>query len=170
MVSQAAEQDPQAADPQAANIDEARTALDKAGFMDRQRQIGDTMFRFDKMDALVGYEVLELLRTALGHNLGDLLDVDMDNPMQMFGKLLSAVGVVSPQHMNAVRNAMFEYVTFTNKSVTNGTKLISMEGMAFADLEPVHVYEVLLRALCVNFRASFSVIGLQFGSESPSSP
>ena len=60
--------------------------------------------------------------------------------------------------MAQVGRKVFEKVSFANARITTPQQLAGTEDTAFDGLEPVAVYEVLLRALAVNFTASFRAL------------
>ena len=57
---------------------------------------------------------------------------------------------------------MFNNVRFKGNGADNFVRLRDAEDMAFKDLEPVHIYEVLLRCLAVNFTGSLKELLLRF--------
>ena len=65
---------------------------------------------------------------------------------------------VDPVGLENVRKYLFAEITFTNANAKTAMPLAGNEGLALSGLEPVAVYEILMRALAVNFTESFSAI------------
>ena len=66
---------------------------------------------------------------------------------------------------------LFRYVHYTRPNVQDLVVLHGDIDGAFEGLEPIAIYEALVRCLCVNFTGSFSVLLSRMGGEaSPSTP
>ena len=70
--------------------------------------------------------------------------------------------------VNKMRLELFRHVSYTNAS-TSLVPLAGNEDNAFDGLEPIAVYEVLVRCLAVNFTGSFRAISEAISSQ-PSPP
>lgn len=127
--------------------------MDIKEFTKKEVQLGSTKFIINKLHALDGYTVLESLRETLGETLGN---IDMKSPLE--GVIKSIMKLPASYIKDELMPALFKEVVFINKSAPQG---MALEGegadrMAFQDLDPVEIYELLARALCVNFYQSFA--------------
>ena len=90
------------------------------------------------------------------------------------GSLLQMVLSLNPSFVTYVRKILFERVAFSNRLALDPMPLAGSEDMAFGGLEPVAIYEVLARALAVNFTASWQYAVSKFQNVSlgsiPSAP
>ncbi len=126
-------------------------------------QIGETQFFFDKLGAMEAWRILERIRHELSRtNLGEIGDVTV---------LVRAILALDPAFIERLRRDLFEHVRFVNTKALSPQSLLGAEDMAFEGegVEPVAVYEVLVRSLAVNFTGSFGAVVSQFGDEPPSS-
>ena len=128
-------------------------------------QIGETRFFIDKLGAMEAWRILERIRHELSRTpleLTDTTDV---------GVLVRAILALDPVFIERLRRDLFEHVRFVNTKALSPQPLAGAEDMAFEGegVEPVAVYEVLVRSLAVNFTASFGAVVSQFGDEPPSS-
>ena len=120
-------------------------------------QIGDARFFFAKLPALEAWDLLERIRFEFGK-----VSVEASSPLDSDGSgasLLQTVLSLNPMFVRSVRDKLFEHVSFTNRYASDPQPLHGAEDTAFAGLEPVAVYEVLARALAVNFIESFQRLG-----------
>ena len=128
-------------------------------------QIGETRFFIDKLKAMKAYQVLEEIRHELSRTPFELTDTTD------VGVLVRAILALDPVFVERLRRTLFEHVRFANTKALSPQPLAGAEDMAFEGegVEPVAVYEVLVRSLAVNFTASFGAVVSQFGDEPPSS-
>ena len=135
-------------------------------------EIGGTRFFVAKLPAMAAFDLMELIR----HELGKSADLALPEgaASEMIGALLKLVLSLDPAFVRLVRKTLFEKVSFSNQRVPTPQQLAGAEEMALDGLEPVAVYEILLRCLAVNFTASLRVLGSRFGdvdlTSSPSDP
>lgn len=121
--------------------------------------INKRKFRISKMGALAAFELGEKIRFALSK-----VDIDPKNVSQgaQTAETLMMVfvqGVLSldPETVKEIREALFETIDFSGDDVKKGWLNVgSNPDMAFNGLEAAHIYELILRALAVNFFGSFS--------------
>ena len=125
-------------------------------FLATEVEIGETRFRFSKLPAMRGYALLEKIRTAIGRHAGVQSSAGM-------GAIVRAVLSLPPEFVEEVRIELFGEVKFSNRMAQTAQTLAGAEDTAFADLEPVAVYEVLVRCLAVNFTESFRQIASRLG-------
>ena len=135
-------------------------------------EIGGTRFFIAKLPAMAAFDLLELIRHQVGKSAA--LAVPEGSEDESVGALLKMVLSLDPAFVARVRQRLFEKVSFSNERVSTPLKLAGAEDMAFDGLEPVAVYEVLLRCLAVNFTASLRAGVSKFGdaglTSSPSAP
>ncbi len=120
-------------------------------------EIGGTRFFFAKLAALDAWDLLERIRHEIGKTAAAAAPsvADDDTGMSLLQLMLS----LDPVFVRSVRDKLFERVSYANESAVTPQPLGRAEPMAFADLEPVAIYEVLARALAVNFLPSVRNLG-----------
>ena len=109
---------------------------------------GETAFTIGKMPATKGWDTLESIREAVREPLESMHDIK------------AIVTALPKLFARALRDTMFEHVTFRNRIAGTPLVLAGNEETAFdaIDAEPVAIYEMFLRSLCVNFTPSFEEI------------
>ena len=119
--------------------------------------LGNTQFRIHKLLPMEGFRVLEDIRAALGPKIMQLQseDTSLNNMLTGFvGLVLS----VSTQDVQNVMRQLFIEAYFKDEHSNQFVSLSGNEGLAFKELEPFHVYEVLARCLVINFTGSLDEI------------
>ena len=120
----------------------------------REVVLGEVEFRFRKLPPFDAHHVMELIRVAVGSKW-DQIQTQGDAAKV----ILSLVGAVSVKDMEAIRGELFKSVRFAYTGQPQAEMpLVGFEDKAFGDIDPVLIYEVVLRALAVNFSQSISVI------------
>lgn len=118
-------------------------------------KLGKVTFTFSKMPALEGWRVLDKIRNAMAETQ---IDPDQNEALT----ILRAILALDSAFVEQLRVDMFVWIEFSSPQTTPQT-LLGAEDMAFAELEPSDVYEVLLRSLAVNFTASFRSLRSRLG-------
>ncbi len=133
-------------------------------------EIDGTRFFIAKLPAMAAYDLMELIRHELGKSQALVMPEGGEDAT--VSGLLRVVLSLDPSFVKMVRRKLFERVSFANARATKPQQLAGAEDMAFDGLEPVAVYEVLVRCLAVNFTPSLRALGSRFGdvdlSSSPS--
>ena len=129
-----------------------------SGFRAKEFTIKGTRFRISKLLPEEGFEVSEILREGLGARLATIgATASIETAVAAMFLSLPAATV------ERVRQRLFEEVYFKNKLTNKQWLNLAQErGMGFTDLEPLHVYEVLMRALVVNFLESLLELPSRF--------
>lgn len=137
--------------------------MDIKKFCEKQVVKGNTIFYIHKLPALTGFRVLESLREQLGETMAKVdIGNDQNNNQQAGTEIIKsfilAVAKLPATYVeNTLMPALFEHVKYETKDKSIvGLKLLGSEESAFSGLEPIVVYELILRALCVNFYQSFA--------------
>ena len=115
-------------------------------------EIGGTRFVISKLPAMPAFALLEEIRREVGRRSSALAPDDAEGAGT--AGLLQLVLDLEPQFVDRVRRKLFENVVFANETARTPQPLVGAEDTAFQELEPVAVYEVLLRCLTVNFSPS----------------
>lgn len=118
--------------------------------------IKKTKFKVEKLNAWEGFPVAEQIRVAMSEALGS---VEFDGGTDVIKSLLA----VKPEHLRGIATDLFPHVKFKRKAKDNWLVVADAEEMAFGELEVMDVYEVILRAIAVNFSAT--IVGLISKSE-----
>ena len=144
----------------------------KGKLTDTEFEIGETRFFISKLPAMAGFDLLEVIRHELGKSTS--LRVPDATSEAAGGSLLQMVLSLDPSFVAYVRKILFERVAFSNRLAVDPQSLSGSEDMAFGGLEPVAIYEVLARALAVNFTESWQYAVSKFHNVSlgsiPSAP
>ena len=139
---------------------------------DTEFEIGGTRFFISKLPAVAGFDLMEVIRHEIGKSTS--LRAPDATSEGAGGSLLQMVLSLDPSFVAYVRKILFEKVTFSNRLAVNTQKLAGAEDTAFGGLEPAAIYEVLTRALAVNFTASWEYAVSKLGGVSlgsiPSAP
>lgn len=136
------------------------------GIKDREFEILGTTFNIEKLPPMAGFEISEEIRINLVKSADQFENGD-GSEAQNIALFSKAIMGLHPAFVKGLMNKMFKYVQFQGKKTgveAGWVKLSGMEDMAFHDFEIVHIYEVLVRALCVNFSGSFAAITSAFPS------
>ena len=102
------------------------------------------------------WSLLERIREKMADTLGG---IELEGPVTELDFFRSILGLEAT-FVESVRRELFMFVYFTNEAAQTRQRLGGAEDTAFEKLEPFAVYEVLLRALAVNFFPSLHASGL----------
>lgn len=127
-------------------------------------QIKGTKFSIEKLPPMKGFRVAEQIRVNLAES-ADKLDVKDGSDEGNAALFFKAILGLSPDFIDSLMGKMFDCIQFTGKDT--GTEkgwqtLSGSEDSAFMNFEVINIYEVLWRALFVNFSGSFSEISSAF--------
>ena len=129
--------------------------------------IRDTTFTIHKLLPMEGYRVWEPLRVELFDRASRAaISLDTSSVAAIVGIILS----VSEPVLERVRVKMFEQVFFRNQTAQTEMTLTGNEAMAFQNLEVIHVYEIIVKCLAVNFTPSLLELLSLMDRVLPSSP
>lgn len=151
----------------------------------REVQIEDTTFYFYRMLPLEALAMLEVLRQSIKDMIG-LVDIDtliyetpyegdeeggvedsetedkkLNLNMIEFAKLISHI---PPEFVADVIDVASRHTYFENSRTSGKARLEKNIEVAFEDLDPIFIYEVLIRWLFVNFSKSFNVMLSRLGA------
>ncbi len=135
-------------------------------------EIEGTRFFVGKLPAMAAFDLLEQVR----HELGKSQSLAVPGGGEDTGVLsiLKVVLSLDPVFVKRVRTTLFEKVSFANARAASPQPLAGAEDVAFHGLPVAAIYEVLARALAVNFTESweYAVSKLRDASldSSPSGP
>lgn len=125
------------------------------GYDDPETTIGEVRFIFDRMGAMEGWRVLESIRT-------EMATTELPSGADAGESFIRMVMALSPAFIDRLRQTMFAHVRFS-RSTNTLLRLAGGEDMAFEGLEPIAIYEVLLRSLAVNFTPSWRDLASRLG-------
>ena len=129
------------------------------GLLENEFEIGKTKFYLSKLPAMAAYALLEQIRHEIGKTGNEVPEsADPENTFP----LVKLVLALDPKFVEGVRRELFEKVEFTDPGNPR-QKLAGAEDFAFNGLEPIAVYEVLLRSLAVNFSPSLRSVASGLG-------
>ena len=143
--------------------------LDESELLKEHIKIGNTDFQIRKLLPMEQFRVLEEIRVALGMSMRPE-DLAAIGGVDTFGGIVSIVLKLAPAAVESVRQQLFEQVLFRNDSAQTWLELSRREPTAFEHLEAIHIYELLIRAVAVNFFGSWSVIRSRIPATSPTTP
>ena len=128
------------------------------GLKDSEFEIEKVKFQIKKLSPIAGFHLFEKIRYELSVN-ADTAEAQPDSPLLFF----KAVLTLEPDVIEDIRNILFKNISFRGNGVETGwMDLDGSEEMAFQNMEPVHIYELLIRSLSVNFTGSFHAIASKF--------
>jgi len=139
------------------------------GLGDSKFKIKGTEFSVTKLPIMDGFDMAEKIRVTMAETAnrfednstpGKSLKEQQAQNANLFFKVLLGLPT---DFVKELRDKMFEYIQFRGgKSGVSDKKgwapLADCKDAAFQDFEIIHIYEVLGRALYVNFSGSFSGI------------
>ena len=125
-------------------------------------KLGDPAVKFNikKLPALDAFDLLERMRHA--YFTGDInashIPGSKDKAVAAFSAVIQGVLSLAPDVVADIRDTVFASVTFSGNGVQASMPipLLDNESLAFANLEPTEIYELIVRCLVVNFKKSFS--------------
>ena len=82
---------------------------------------------------------------------------------------MDVITAIPADTVKAIRPQLFQHVLFTSEAVPTPRPLHGNVDVAFKDLGPFYIYEVLIRSLAVNFTESWADIESRLFSSSPAS-
>ena len=138
--------------------------------------IGDTVFTFRKALAIEQFYIFEKLRPHMVPVADVLREAWEANKSSgghssevMLAYGIKAIAALPGELVQIALNELTKHVLFTNETVKTPMPVARDIDTAFAGLGVVKIYEVLIRAGCVNFQNSLdelmSMQGLLQGSE-----
>jgi hypothetical protein len=130
----------------------------------KEFEIKDTSFTIEKLPPYEGFELFEeirinLVKTADGFDSGNGSE---DQNIILFTKTIMGL---PPSFIKSLMSKMFKYIQFQGEKIGVEKGWINLKGMedtAFQNFEVINIYEVLARALFINFSGSFSEITSAF--------
>ena len=131
------------------------------GFTDTEFVIGDTTFTVVKFGAMEGWRILERIRHEFAKTNVSLETAGMDSAGA--ATLLRSILGLDPLFVEGLRIDLFKMINFRNSQYLTPIAVAGSEDGAFEGLEPVAIYEVMLRSLAVNFTDSFSGLVSRIG-------
>ena len=126
---------------------------DIENLLDHETKIGDTTFLIDKMPSVKGWVTLLSIRQEVGKTVGAELPAGNQDAVlkALFGVFLQ----LPTDYIIKLQAILFDYVRFKNGSALDFQILRGAEEMAFQNLEPINIGEVIVRSLAINFTNSF---------------
>ena len=129
----------------------------KDDLLERECQIGDTTFSIGKMPTIEGWDCMEVIREQTGMTIMNLKDdsKDSEDPRIAVMKAIVKIFFTLPvPFVKKLKIQLFSHCQYKNEQTTwSPLKQVNMQS-AFGALEPIAVYEVLVRCLAVNFTVS----------------
>lgn len=135
---------------------------------DPKFKIKKTSFVVSKLPPMQGLELAEYLRYHLAKSADSFTINDNASEKENAMLFFKAVIGMKPEVVANIREKLFEHVQFSGNGVEKGyMDLTGAEDMAFQGFEISDIYQVLGRALFINFFGSFAGIASAFpGAES----
>ena len=129
-----------------------------SSFKDVKFSVGNTKFNIAKLPPMAGFRLVEEIRVNLV-SASDKLDSGDGTEAKNATLFIKSIMGLSPIFIQKLMDSLFEYVEYSgvDSGVEKGwAKLKGLEDSAFQNFEVIQIYEVLVRALYVNFSGSFS--------------
>ena len=107
-------------------------------------EIKGVEFKVDKLNAWDAFPVAEKIRIALSKTMGKTSYEGEES-------FLTSIIAIPPEDLRSIRDDLFCKIYFRRQSKDNWCVLDGSEDSAFGPLDVADVYQVILRALAVNF-------------------
>lgn len=126
-------------------------------------KIKGTSFVISKLPPMKSFSLAEYIRVHLAKSADSFSIEDKSSEKENAVLFFKAVLGLDPDVVEHIRETLFEYIEYQGSGVEKGfAPLSGLEDMAFQDFEVVNIYEVIGRALYINFFGSFSGIASAF--------
>ena len=133
---------------------------------DKKFKIKGTDFIIEKLPPMRGFEMAEQIRVNLTESADKFkIDPTANAETQSIALFVKAILGLEAGFIDDLREELFKYIQFKGKDTGTDKEWRKLEGLedsAFINFEVVHIYEVLWRALYVNFSGSFLEIASAF--------
>lgn len=120
--------------------------------------LGDTTFQIRKLLPMEAFRLFEVIRPALQDALRVQWPLSSDNEQNRIAMYVAFAATIPPDIVETARRQCFKHVFYKAHDAPTPQPLESQEDMAFKNLEAVHIYEVLVRSLYLNFVESWGVL------------
>jgi len=128
------------------------------GLNDQELTMEGVKFQIIKLSPFDGFRLFEDIRYALFTN-ADSAQAEPESALLFYKAILT----LKPSVIEGFRDRLFKNVQFRGNGVETGWMPIDgSEDMAFNKMEFIHIYELLVRCLAVNFTGSFHAIISKF--------
>ena len=130
--------------------------LTRENLVKKEVVIGKNRYFFAKMPFSDSIKVFDKITNALASNVEEarkVLDTEVDEAMAIGLVLVKVLGGLSEDFRRDLRVSMFAYVKCSINGETP-TTVLHNEDKTFAEGGPVEAYQVLIRALAVNFMSA----------------
>ena len=143
--------------------------LDISSLLEQRVTLGTTEFQIRKLLPMDAFDTLELIRAAIGSTMdaASLLAMAQRDPLAAVVQLVMRL---TPASVATIRRRLFRELSFRNRQYRDWTPVDGNEGNAFMDLQPFHVYEMLVRTLAVNFIESWRAANSHIPDDDPTTP
>lgn len=127
--------------------------IDIKQYQERKIVIADTTFQINKLNAFESMKLLDTIRVSIA-------SVNIDDNTNDITAIFKTIFGFPTEKLLEVQEKLFNKIQYTCKGDTGLLFLNSEHAInhAFKDGEPIDIYELLLRALAVNFTNSFKKI------------
>ena len=139
--------------------------IDLEALLEPKVQIGDIHFVINKMKAMEAYDLMDDIRLQVAQSAGmPMLGIgdSLDEQSSWILSLIAMVMGFDKQFVERVRRRLFQRIEFLDPHSSSNRVLAGNEDIAFAGLEPLVVYELIVRSLAINFTASLRSLGSMF--------
>ena len=128
------------------------------GLNNKEFTMEGVKFQIEKLSPFEGFHLFEEIRHALFTN-ADSSQADTESALLFYKAILT----LEPAVIDGFRTKLFKNVEFRGNGVDSGwMSLTDAEDMAFDGMEPLHIYELFVRCLAVNFTGSFHALASKF--------
>ena len=128
------------------------------GLKDSEFSMCGVKFQVKKLSPIAGFHMFEKIRYEISSN-AESSEAEPDSPLLFY----KAVLTLEPRVIEEIRVELFKSVSFRGNGVESGwMELDGSEEMALQGMEALHIYELLIRCLSVNFSGSFHALIQKF--------
>lgn len=137
---------------------------DLKSFDNTKFEIKGVKFSVSKLPPMDGFKMAEEIRVNLAMT-ADKFDAGDGSEQQSMVLFFKSLLGLDPIFVDDIRSRLFKHVQFSGDAANVKSGWVELDGLedqAFEKFEVINIYEVLARALFINFHGSFSAITSTF--------
>ena len=119
--------------------------------------IAGATFRVSKLKGVAGFDMLELIRTAMAGGSNTLSGAGMSEE-EAGSKIMGLLFSIDPSKVREIREIVFQNLDVKLPAADRFLELGKVEAAVIDLIEPVDIYEIIARFIAVNFTKS--IVGM----------
>jgi hypothetical protein len=135
-------------------------------FLEPEFEISGINFRIVKANAEEGFHLLELVRSAIT-DPSSMRMAEGASQETSYAALMRAIVAVNPEKLAKLREEFFKYVEVRFPQTQQYDRIPKVRNLLMNAIEAPDNYEILARAILVNFSKSFLGLLTRLGLQTP---